>query len=121
MAKVLLVEDDVKLAELTAKFLRHNDFEVVTLHHGVNAINAIEVEKPDLLILDIMLPGLDGYSICKAVRQEFTGPILFLTAKDSDFDHVKGLEIGADDYIIKPVEPYVLLARLNALLRRTIV
>ncbi len=121
MAKVLLVEDDVKLAELTAKFLRHNDFEVVTLHHGVNAIKAIEAEKPDLLILDIMLPGLDGYSICKAVRQEFTGPILFLTAKDSDFDHVKGLEIGADDYIIKPVEPYVLLARLNALLRRTIV
>lgn len=119
MAKVLLVEDDVKLAELTAKFLIHNGFEVVQLHNGINAIKAIEAEKPDILILDIMLPGLDGFSICKAARGEFTGPVLFLTAKDSDFDHVKGLEIGADDYIIKPVEPYVLLARLNALLRRT--
>lgn len=119
MAKVLLVEDDVKLAELTAKFLIHNGFEVVQLHNGINAIKAIEAEKPDILILDIMLPGLDGFSICKAARGEFKGPILFLTAKDSDFDHVKGLEIGADDYIIKPVEPYVLLARLNALIRRT--
>ncbi|PAY00190.1 DNA-binding response regulator [Pseudoalteromonas sp. HM-SA03] len=119
MAKVLLVEDDVKLAELTAKFLIHNGFEVVQLHNGINAIKAIEAEKPDILILDIMLPGLDGFSICKAARGEFKGPVLFLTAKDSDFDHVKGLEIGADDYIIKPVEPYVLLARLNALLRRT--
>ncbi|MDW7548843.1 response regulator [Pseudoalteromonas sp. McH1-7] len=119
MAKVLLVEDDVKLAELTAKFLIHNGFEVVQLHNGINAIKAIEAEKPDILILDIMLPGLDGFSICKAARSEFKGPVLFLTAKDSDFDHVKGLEIGADDYIIKPVEPYVLLARLNALLRRT--
>ncbi|MEJ6472824.1 response regulator [Pseudoalteromonas piscicida] len=119
MAKILLVEDDIKLAELTAKFLTHNGFEVVQLHNGINAIKAIEAEKPDLLILDIMLPGLDGFSICKAARSEFTGPVLFLTAKDSDFDHVKGLEIGADDYIIKPVEPYVLLARLNALLRRT--
>ncbi|MEK0159643.1 response regulator [Pseudoalteromonas piscicida] len=119
MAKVLLVEDDVKLAELTAKFLIHNGFEVVQLHNGINAIKAVEAEKPDILILDIMLPGLDGFSICKAARGEFKGPVLFLTAKDSDFDHVKGLEIGADDYIIKPVEPYVLLARLNALLRRT--
>ncbi|NSY33858.1 response regulator [Pseudoalteromonas sp. JC28] len=119
MAKVLLVEDDVKLAELTAKFLIHNGFEVVQLHNGINAIKAIEAEKPDILILDIMLPGLDGFSICKAARGDFKGPVLFLTAKDSDFDHVKGLEIGADDYIIKPVEPYVLLARLNALLRRT--
>lgn len=119
MAKVLLVEDDIKLAELTAKFLIHNGFEVVQLHNGINAIKAIEAEKPDILILDIMLPGLDGFSICKAARGDFKGPVLFLTAKDSDFDHVKGLEIGADDYIIKPVEPYVLLARLNALLRRT--
>ncbi|MCG7552613.1 response regulator [Pseudoalteromonas sp. Of11M-6] len=119
MAKVLLVEDDVKLAELTAKFLIHNGFEVVQLHNGINAIKAIEAEKPDILILDIMLPSLDGFSICKAARGDFKGPVLFLTAKDSDFDHVKGLEIGADDYIIKPVEPYVLLARLNALLRRT--
>ena len=97
MAKVLLVEDDVKLAELTAKFLIHNGFEVVQLHNGINAIKAIEAEKPDILILDIMLPGLDGFSICKAARGEFKGPVLFLTAKDSDFDHVKGLEIGADD------------------------
>ena len=74
--------------------------------------------NPDVVVLDIMLPGEDGFEICKRLRQHFTGPLLFVTAKSSDFDQVLGLEIGADDYVIKPIEPRVLLARIHALFRR---
>ncbi|WP_440056266.1 winged helix-turn-helix domain-containing protein (plasmid) [Pseudoalteromonas sp. T1lg65] len=119
MAKLLLVEDDIKLADLTARFLTQNGFEVLQLNRAKDVQQTISNESPDAIILDIMLPDGDGFTICKEARGHFNGPILFLTAKDSDFDQVRGLEIGADDYVIKPVEPYVLLARLNALLRRT--
>jgi two-component system OmpR family response regulator/two-component system response regulator RstA len=118
MSKVILVEDDVRLANLTAQFLKANGFEVEVLHDGADAAKQIITMQPDIVILDIMLPNQDGFSICRAIKDEYSGPILFLSAKDSDFDQVKGLEIGADDYVIKPVEPFVLLARLNALLRR---
>jgi two-component system OmpR family response regulator/two-component system response regulator RstA len=118
MSKVILVEDDVRLANLTAQFLKANGFEVEMLHDGADAAKQIITKQPDIVILDIMLPNQDGFSICRAIKDEYSGPILFLSAKDSDFDQVKGLEIGADDYVIKPVEPFVLLARLNALLRR---
>tara|TARA_Y100001956_G_C4116958_1_gene185373 strand:- start:408 stop:1097 length:690 start_codon:yes stop_codon:yes gene_type:complete len=118
MSKVILVEDDVRLATLTAQFLKTNGFEVEMIHDGADAAKQIIAMQPDMVILDIMLPNQDGFSICRAIKDEYSGPILFLSAKDSDFDQVKGLEIGADDYVIKPVEPFVLLARLNALLRR---
>ena len=118
MSKVILVEDDVRLATLTAQFLKANGFEVEMIHDGADAAKQIIAMQPDMVILDIMLPNQDGFSICRAIQDEYSGPILFLSAKDSDFDQVKGLEIGADDYVIKPVEPFVLLARLNALLRR---
>jgi len=118
MSKVILVEDDVRLATLTAQFLKANGFEVEMIHDGADAAKQIIAMQPDMVILDIMLPNQDGFSICRAIKDEYSGPILFLSAKDSDFDQVKGLEIGADDYVIKPVEPFVLLARLNALLRR---
>ncbi|TQF67955.1 response regulator [Pseudoalteromonas luteoviolacea] len=118
MAKVILVEDDERLAELTGQFLESNNFSVTLVNDGAKAVAAIVSSQPDIVILDIMLPNMDGFSICREIRNSYTGPVLFLTAKDSDFDHVRGLEIGADDYVIKPVEPYVLLARLNALLRR---
>lgn len=118
MSKVILVEDDVRLATLTAQFLKANGFEVEMIHDGADAAKQIIAMQPDIVILDIMLPNQDGFSICRAIKDEYSGPILFLSAKDSDFDQVKGLEIGADDYVIKPVEPFVLLARLNALLRR---
>jgi len=78
----------------------------------------VELFSPDIIILDIMLPGKDGFTVCKELRPEYSGPILMLTAKSTDFDQVLGLEIGADDYVIKPVEPRVLSARINALLRR---
>lgn len=118
MSKVILVEDDVRLATLTAQFLKANGFEVEMIHDGANAAMQIIAMQPDIVILDIMLPNQDGFSICRAIKGDYSGPVLFLSAKDSDFDQVKGLEIGADDYVIKPVEPFVLLARLNALLRR---
>lgn len=118
MKHILLVEDDLRLAKLVAKFLEQNNFKVSVLHQGDQAIAYIKKHSPALIILDVMLPKLDGFSICRRIRESYDNPIIFLTAKDSDFDHVLGLEIGADDYIIKPVEPHVLLARINMLLRR---
>ena len=118
MKHIVLVEDDQRLANLVKKFLEQNNFKVSVIDRGDKAIDFIFEHSPDLLILDIMLPYLDGFSICRKIRHKFTNPILFLTAKDSDFDHVLGLEMGADDYIIKPIEPHVLLARINTLFRR---
>ena len=118
MKHITLVEDDKRLAELVQQFLQQNNFQVTVINRGDKAIDFILANNPDLLILDIMLPYMDGFTICRNIRQKYTNPILFLTAKDSDFDHVLGLEIGADDYIIKPIEPHVLLARINTLFRR---
>jgi len=118
MQHILLVEDDLRLSTLIQKFLQQNNFRVTVLNSGDKAADFILSKQPDLVILDIMLPKMDGFSICRKIRHQFTKPIIFLTAKDSDFDHVLGLEIGADDYIIKPVEPHVLLARIQMLLRR---
>lgn len=118
MKHILLVEDDLRLATLIQQFLQQNNFNVSVLNSGEKAVDFILSQQPDLVILDIMLPKMDGFSICRKVRHQFSRPIIFLTAKDSDFDQVLGLEIGADDYIIKPVEPHVLLARVHMLLRR---
>ncbi len=118
MKHILLVEDDIRLSQLVSKFLEQNGFQVSVLNQGDQAISYIQKNTLDLIILDVMLPKLDGFSICRKIRDSFDNPVIFLTAKDSDFDHVLGLEIGADDYIIKPVEPHVLLARINMLLRR---
>ena len=118
MDHILLVEDDIRLAELITQFLEQNNFRVSVLNEGGGVIDFVNTHQPNLILLDIMLPQLDGFSIIRAIRPIFSNPIMFLTAKDSDFDHVKGLEIGADDYIIKPIEPHVLLARINNALRR---
>jgi len=118
MSHILLVEDDLRLANLIAKFLEQSGFQVSKLHQGNTVVSFLEKNSPDLIILDVMLPKEDGFTICRRIRSTYIQPIIFLTAKDSDFDHVLGLEMGADDYIIKPVEPHVLLARINMLLRR---
>lgn len=118
MKHIVLVEDDLKLAALIEKFLGQNGFKVSVLNSGYQAPEKILALCPDLVILDIMLPKMDGFTICKNLRRYYNNPIIFLTAKDSDFDHVLGLEIGADDYIIKPVVPHVLLAHINVVLRR---
>jgi len=116
--RILLVEDDERLAELTAEYLRKNDFEVTIEARGDTADARILNEHPDLVILDVMLPGKDGFEVCRAVRPHYAGVILMLTARDEDFDQILGLELGADDYIAKPVQPRLLLARIKALLRR---
>jgi len=115
---VLLVEDDARLAELTSRYLKQNGLTVEVESNGAAAVARFNEVRPRLVLLDLMLPGKDGLTICRELRQTFTGPILMLTAKDADIDQVIGLEAGADDYVAKPAEPMVLLARIRALLRR---
>lgn len=119
MSRILLVEDDQRLAGLVQSFLQQNGFVVQVCDNGLQAEQHARDFAPELIVLDLMLPGLDGFAVCRALRAWFKQPILMLTAKQSDIDQVLGLELGADDYVIKPVEPRVLLARINALLRRT--
>lgn len=116
---ILIVEDDERLATLTREYLEGNGFQVSVESSGANAVEQILSLRPDLVILDLMLPGEDGLSICRRVRPQYSGPILMLTARADDMDQVLGLEMGADDYVSKPVPPRVLLARMRALLRRS--
>jgi DNA-binding response OmpR family regulator len=115
---VLLVEDDARLAELTSRYLAQNGLTVAVESNGAAAVARFAAVRPRLVLLDLMLPGKDGLTICRELRRTFNGPILMLTAKDADIDQVIGLEAGADDYVAKPAEPMVLLARVRALLRR---
>jgi two-component system OmpR family response regulator len=118
MKKVLLIEDDIRLAELITEYLCGYDFQVAHVARGDQALDAVAKELPDIVVLDLMLPGIDGMDICRTIRKTSTLPILMLTARADIFDQVAGLEIGADDYILKPVEPRLLLARLRVILRR---
>ncbi len=118
MEHVLIIEDDVRLAELTRDYLESNGFKVTVEAEGSRGVEQIQALQPDLVILDLMLPGEDGLSICRRARPDYAGPILMLTARTDDMDQVLGLEMGADDYVPKPVQPRVLLARMRALLRR---
>lgn len=115
---ILIVDDDTELTELLTSFLEKNGFQVRTESNGAKAVSTIIEGQPKLVILDVMLPDLDGLSICREVRNDYEGPILMLTALEDDVDEVTGLEIGADDYLAKPVRSRVLLARVRALLRR---
>ena len=119
MAKILLVEDDIRLASLVQTFLTQHGFTVQLQSQGDAVAEHCRQFQPDLIVLDLMLPGLDGFGVCRQIRPWFKGPVLMLTAKQSDIDQVLGLELGADDYVVKPVDPRVLVARINALLRRT--
>jgi two-component system response regulator ParR len=118
LGKVLLVEDDEKLAGLIAYFLSQHGFEVRTEHRGDLALAAFLEFKPKIVVLDLMLPGQSGLHVCREIRSVSETPIVILTAKEDDLDHILGLESGADDYVIKPIKPPVLLARLRALQRR---
>ncbi len=115
---ILLVEDDRRLADLTAEYFRQNGLTVAIESRGDRAMARFKDEQPRLILLDLMLPGTDGLTICRELREIFDGPILIYTARDSDIDQVIGLEAGADDYVAKPIDPIVLLARTRALLRR---
>ncbi|MFN3581430.1 MAG: response regulator [Pseudomonas sp.] len=117
--RILIVEDDLKLAALIEAFMTSQGLQVELLTDGAGAVERILASRPDLVVLDLMLPGEDGLSICRRLRSTgYTRPILMLTARSDDEDHIQGLELGADDYVNKPVRPQVLLARIRALLRR---
>ena len=123
MAKTLkhtlyIIEDDTKLREMLTEYFSSQDFDVTSFESG-DSVAAVIIEKqPDLVILDLMLPGVDGLTICRQIRSGYQGKVVMLTASDDDFDHVAALEIGADDFITKPIKPRVLLARMRMLLRR---
>jgi len=116
--KVLLVEDDEKLSGLIAHFLSQHGFQVREVHRGDLARQAFVEFQPAMVVLDLMLPGQDGLQVCREIRALSDTPIVILTAREDDLDHILGLESGADDYVIKPIKPPVLLARLRALQRR---
>jgi two-component system response regulator RstA len=116
--RVLLVEDSARLAASIRDYLERHSFEVFIEGDGLAVAERFERLKPDLVILDLMLPGKDGLTLCRELRRFDRVPILILTAKGENIDQVLGLEMGADDYVVKPVEPRVLLARVEALLRR---
>lgn len=115
---VLLVEDDAEISRLTAMYLEAEGYCVTTIDDGSLAIEAITRFNPDLVVLDLMLPGLSGIEVCKSARQFYDNPILVLTACDDDISEVSLLRLGADDYLVKPLKPHVLVARIEALTRR---
>lgn len=119
MFRVMLVEDDARLAALVTEYLAAYEFAVEVVTRGDTALAHFQAGQPDIVVLDLMLPGLDGMVVCRQIREVSKVPILILTAREDSYDEVSGLEQGADDFVNKPVQPRVLLARLRALLRRT--
>ncbi len=116
---ILVVDDEPKIVKLTRDFLEKDGFKVISAADGVTALQMVRREKPDLVVLDLMLPGMDGWEVCRALRRESDVPVIMLTARSEEGDQVVGLELGADDYISKPFSPRTLVARVRALLRRT--
>jgi len=116
--KILVVDDEISLQETLAYNLKKEGYEVIVAGDGTAAIDLARSNKPDLIILDVMLPGLDGFEVCRILRQESNTPVLMLTARDDEIDRVVGLEVGADDYLAKPFSMRELIARVKALLRR---
>lgn len=116
--KILIVDDDANIAELIELYLTKECFQCMQAHDGEEALKKNTSFQPDLILLDIMLPGIDGYDVCREIRKASTVPIIMLSAKGEVFDKVLGLELGADDYIIKPFDSKELVARVKAVLRR---
>jgi len=119
MSKILIVDDDKNLLDVLKYNLVNDGFSVITAEDGIHAIEIARKEKPSLILLDIMLPGLDGLEVCRILRKEMAVPILILTAKSEEIDKVVGLELGADDYITKPFSIRELMARVRAMFRRS--
>lgn len=116
--KILVVEDEVSLQETLAYNLKRQGYEVETASSGPVGLESARQNRPDLIVLDVMLPGMDGFEVCRVLRQEMNTPVLMLTARDDEIDRVVGLEVGADDYMTKPFSMRELVARVKAMLRR---
>ncbi len=116
--KILIVDDDENIAELISLYLTKECFDTMIVHDGEEALTAFESYQPNLMLLDLMLPGIDGYQVCREIRSKHNTPIIMLSAKGEIFDKVLGLELGADDYILKPFDSKELVARVKAVLRR---
>jgi DNA-binding response OmpR family regulator len=115
---VLVVEDEASIASFVSLYLKNAGYEVRTAANGTDALALVDSEKPSLIVLDLMLPDIDGIEICRRIRQKSDVPILMLTARDEDVDKIIGLEVGADDYMTKPFNPRELVARVKSILRR---
>ena len=118
-SKILIVDDDTNICELLRLYLEKDGFETIIANDGESAIAKFNIEEPDLVLLDIMLPKLDGWQVCRAIRKNFDVPIIMLTAKGETFDKILGLDLGADDYVTKPFDSKEVVARVRAVLRRT--
>ncbi len=118
MRTVLIVDDEPRIVEVARDYLEHAGFAVLTAADGPSALKTARSRKPDVIVLDLGLPGLDGLDVARTLRHEFAVPIVMLTARDDELDRVLGLEIGADDYVTKPFSPRELVARIRAILRR---
>ena len=116
--KILIVDDDENIAELISLYLTKECFDTMMVYDGEDALSAFETYRPNLILLDMMLPGIDGYQVCREIRSKSNTPIIMLSAKGEVFDKVLGLELGADDYILKPFDAKELVARVKAVLRR---
>ena len=116
---ILVVDDEPKIVRIARDYLERSGFRTLPVHDGIRALAAARQEKPDLIVLDLNLPGMDGLDVCRALRRESSVPIIMLTARVEEMDRLIGLEVGADDYIVKPFSPRELVARVRAVLRRT--
>ena len=117
--RVLIVDDDPNINQLIKLYLEKEGYETETAERGDDALNLFKKNPPQIVLLDLMLPGMDGYQVCREIRHDSDVPIIMLTAKDETFDKVLGLELGADDYMTKPFDPKELIARIKAVMRRT--
>lgn len=117
--KILVVDDEEKIVDVVVSYLKKEGFDVVTAYTGEEALEVFYDEEPDLIVLDLMMPGIDGWGVCKKTRETSQIPIIMLTARSQVDDRVEGLEIGADDYVLKPFSPRELVARIRTILRRT--
>jgi DNA-binding response OmpR family regulator len=118
MSKILIVDDDPHIRELVYVFLHNDGFEVIEAVDGVDALAKLDTAKADLAIIDVMMPNMDGWELCRELKATFDMPILMLTAKAETSQKLKGFQLGTDDYLVKPFEPLELVARVNALLKR---
>lgn len=116
--KVLVVDDDRRVLDLLATYLKKSGYQPITSTDGETGLMEYRRQRPDLVILDVMMPGMDGWAVCRQIRQESSTPVIMLTAKGEEVDKVLGLELGADDYVTKPFSPRELIARVKAVLRR---